>query len=218
MTAHSDLPPLKPSFSRFYIIRHGQTEWNLEKRIQGQLDSNLSEKGEEQAKGIAKKLLGVDFSTVYSSDLGRAKQTANILIMEKKVVLKTTALLRERYMGILQGKTRQEMSQKLIDLLDQLDQLYKLKQKNPNIKIEDWQKVASRTLRFIRQAAVAHDGENVLVVTHSGNIRALLKKLKFHDLEKLYHLAVENLGYFVLDSDGVDFFVKQLNGIYKKDL
>lgn len=204
--------------TRFYVIRHGQTEWNLEGRIQGQLDSNLTEEGEEQAKKTAKKLLGVNFSAVYSSDLHRAKQTANILALERKIALRTTALLRERYMGILQGKTRQEMSQKLINLLDQLDQMYKLKQKNPDIKIEDWQEVASRSLRFIRQAAVAHHGENVLVVTHSGNIRALLKKLKFHNLEKLYHLAIENLGYFVLDSDGVDFFVRQLHGIYKKDL
>ena len=212
----TSLAALKPNFARFYLVRHGETKWNQEGRIQGHLDSNLTEAGEEQAKKTAKKLLGVNFSTVYSSDLGRARQTAEILKLERNIALRTTALLRERYMGILQGKTREEMSQKLIGLLNQLDRIAQVKQQNPSIKIEDKDQVTTRTLRFLRQAAVAHQGEKVLLVTHSGNLRALLNKLKFTNLKKLYNLAIENLGYFVLDSDGVDFFVRQLKGIYLK--
>ena len=216
MPTKNDLPPLEPNYTRFYIIRHGETQWNTQGRLQGHLDSNLTEQGEEEAKKLASDLLQTEFSTVYSSDLGRAKRTAEILKLERQIAVRTTTLLRERYMGVLQGKTREEMSQKLISLLDRLDDIAKLKQEDPSIKIEDKDQVTARTLRFIRQAAVAHTGQNILVVTHSGNVRALLHKLKFTDLDRLYDIGIDNLGYFVLDSDGVDFFVRQLNGIFLK--
>lgn len=98
--------------TRVIFIRHGQTIWNLEKREMGQLDSPLSEKGKIQAIAIAKRLKNITFSKLYSSDLGRALQTAQYIsdVTGKDII--TDVDLRERNMGIFQGYTRKEMAER----------------------------------------------------------------------------------------------------------
>ena len=97
--------------TRIIFIRHGQTLWNIEKREMGHLDSPLSERGERQAQAIALRLKGTKFSHLYSSDLGRALQTATFISNETGHDIQTDVELRERNMGIFQGYTRSEMKQ-----------------------------------------------------------------------------------------------------------
>ena len=82
------------NLTTFYIVRHGQTEWNVLHRIQGQLDSSLTEQGKQEAKETAKKLKDVHFDVIYSSDLLRSKHTAEIIALEKKLEIMTTKALR----------------------------------------------------------------------------------------------------------------------------
>lgn len=94
-----------------YIVRHGETAWNLEERVQGQVDleSGLTEIGKLQAEEQGKKLGGIRFEKVYSSDLRRAKETtAAILAYVGDVPVEYVAELRERAFGSVQGKTIQE--------------------------------------------------------------------------------------------------------------
>ncbi|MEM7115944.1 MAG: histidine phosphatase family protein [Chloroflexota bacterium] len=97
---------------KIITIRHGETEWNVQGREMGQLDSPLTPRGLQQAKAIAKRLSNHPFSTLYSSDLGRARQTAELIGAACKLPIQIHQGLRERNMGIFQGLTRQEMSQK----------------------------------------------------------------------------------------------------------
>src|ERR1041385_1316907 len=87
----------------FYLIRHGQTDWNKEHLLQGIVDNVLNEAGERQAKELAKTLHHVHFDLAFSSDLLRAKRTAEIILLEKKVHVETTKLLRERAFGKHEG-------------------------------------------------------------------------------------------------------------------
>lgn len=86
-----------------YIVRHGETEWNVRKLLQGQKDSNLTEKGKEEAERLAKKFKDTPFDAIFSSDLLRAKRTAEILAVEHNLAIQTNKLLRERHFGRLEG-------------------------------------------------------------------------------------------------------------------
>ena len=97
---------------KLVIVRHGETEWNVQHRAMGQLDSPLTPKGIQQARAIGNRLHRLKFTSLYSSDLGRAVQTANIIaeICAKKIIFDPE--LREWNMGIFQGLTVSEMHEK----------------------------------------------------------------------------------------------------------
>ena len=77
----------------FFLFRHGQTQWNLEKRCQGHTDIPLNETGLQEAREMAGKFSGINLEVIYSSDLKRAFQTAEILSYEKRIPLLTSEKL-----------------------------------------------------------------------------------------------------------------------------
>jgi len=95
--------------TRFCLIRHGETPWNAERRIQGQLDIGLNATGEAQARALGPVLSSQQFTAVYSSDLARAWRTAELATQDLELPnLRPEASLRERHYGIYQGLTAQE--------------------------------------------------------------------------------------------------------------
>ena len=91
------------------IVRHGETEWNVADRMQGHLDSPLTERGHAQARAAAEAMRGKTFQALYSSDLGRALQTAAYLQEVTGLTIIQDARLREKHMGIFQNLTREEI-------------------------------------------------------------------------------------------------------------
>jgi probable phosphoglycerate mutase len=94
---------------KLICIRHGETQWNVEGREMGQLDSPLTPLGLRQAEAIADRLGKLEFDALYSSDLGRAVQTAEAIASRCGRDIRLDAGLRERNMGIFQGLTLEEM-------------------------------------------------------------------------------------------------------------
>ncbi len=86
-----------------YLIRHGETPWNVEGRYQGQLDPPLTKKGQQQAAATATKLAGLNFKAIYSSDLARAYQTAQALAAKTGLPVQLDRRLREIHQGDWQG-------------------------------------------------------------------------------------------------------------------
>jgi broad specificity phosphatase PhoE len=86
-----------------YLIRHGETPWNVEGRYQGQLDPPLSERGRQQAQATAARLAPLDFEAIYSSDLARAHQTAKALAKKIGLSIQLDPRLREINQGLWQG-------------------------------------------------------------------------------------------------------------------
>ena len=101
---------------RIYMTRHGETVWNSEGRIQGHTDIDLSPHGRSQAKALSKRLSDVDFDAVYSSDLARARETAEIIVENKSVDFHTTERLREYHKGVFEGLTVSEYKREFPEL------------------------------------------------------------------------------------------------------
>ncbi len=91
-----------------WLVRHGESMWNIESRIQGHSNSPLSELGIKQAKLLQKRLVNHDFDAVYSSDLARAKDTAELALPSSHIELDKR--LRERNFAGFEGKTQQDLS------------------------------------------------------------------------------------------------------------
>src|SRR3989344_5835107 len=94
----------RAKLTTFYIVRHGQTEWNTKGLLQGHGDSPLTYLGVKQAEQIRDELKSIHFDAIFSSDLLRAKRTAEIVALERKIAVKTTQALRERDFGHFEGK------------------------------------------------------------------------------------------------------------------
>ena len=198
------------SLCTFYIVRHGQTEWNVKGLIQGHADSPLTEEGIKQATDLSGKLSSTNFDLVFSSDLLRAKRTAEIITLDRQLTVQTTALLRERGWGKLDGSP----NEKIKELYDQVSEE---RQKEAEIEheIEAEEKVIERLVTFLRETSVAYPGKTVLVVTHGGIMSRFLDHIGFWDFKERPKDAISNGAVVVIESDGVEFFVKSSQGIAK---
>ena len=94
---------------KILMIRHGEVTWNLEKRRIGQLDSALTKRGLTQSHAIAERLSRLSFDSLYSSDLGRALQTAEQISLASGNRVIICKELRERHLGVFQGLTRAQI-------------------------------------------------------------------------------------------------------------
>ncbi len=195
-----------------YLVRHGETEWNLKNLIQGQADSPLTKLGIKQAEEVAKDLKKVKFDYVYASDSLRAKRTANIIAAEHKLHVETSKLLRERYFGKLEGQPSKaldmfrEMYKKMTD-----DEIFKYRA-TPDSETDE--EITTRLITFLRELAISHPGKNVLVVSHGAIMRAFLVKLGYATYESLGWIG--NGAFVKLETDGTDFVIKTVKGVDDK--
>src|SRR6266705_3488095 len=105
-----ELPlPARPSPARLLLVRHGQSTWNHERRIQGQLDPPLSDEGRRQAAQLGRRLAGRHFTGFYASDLRRAFETAQVIAEAVRMEPEAMAALREIYLGRWEGLRTEEL-------------------------------------------------------------------------------------------------------------
>lgn len=156
---------------KLYIVRHGETEWNVIKRFQGQLNTPLTEKGIKKLKETGKKLENVLFDEVYTSELGRTVASAEIILNEnrgyrnKKRELKKLAELNEVYFGVWQGLTYEEVLLKYPE--EGNNYFYDVKNyKAENVEAENLKDALERFLKGINKILESHKSGNILVVTH----------------------------------------------------
>ncbi len=137
-----------------YIVRHGQTNWNLENRFQGQANIDINEKGIKQANETKEKLSKIKFHKIYSSPLKRALTTAKI-ITENDIIIDDR--LAERYNGELEGKDKKIYKDKI--------NFYLLEENSYGI--EPFSKYKKRIYEFLDEITKKYNGEDILIVTHS---------------------------------------------------
>jgi probable phosphoglycerate mutase len=158
--------------AQIIIVRHGQTEWNIKGIRQGNLDSRLTEKGMAQAKALAQRLAREHFKALYSSDLGRAVQTAQEVASVTGHEIITDPRLRERHLGIFQGLSGEEIKQKH-------PEEYKLHRSlGPDYVIPGGESVKQQVVRnitYLNEIGSKHLGETIVVVTHGGVISGLFR-------------------------------------------
>ncbi|MBO5143468.1 MAG: histidine phosphatase family protein [Clostridia bacterium] len=138
-----------------YIVRHGQTDWNVEGRYGGRTNIPINETGIEQAKQVKELLKDIDFDIVISSPLIRAYKTAQI-ITDKDII--TDERIVERSNGELEGKLKTEIAE-IINYNDENEKRY---------NIESIVEFRKRIKSFFDEITSKYKKENVLVVTHAG--------------------------------------------------
>lgn len=151
--------------TRFCLVRHGETDWNGEKRIQGQIDIDLNAAGEAQARALQRGLSVHSFGAAYSSDLVRAWRTAQIATRGLDLAVSPEPTLRERDYGLLQGITAREAS-----VLQPHAHHHHLA-RTPDYDYgtgESMIAFAARVMAGLEAVAARHAGQAVLAFTHGG--------------------------------------------------
>jgi broad specificity phosphatase PhoE len=150
------------------LARHGESDWNRSKRWQGFADRPLTDLGRQQAQELADRLDDTELDAVYSSDLQRARETAEAVARRRGLEVKTTADLREVDVGSWSGLTRAEAEARFPEAYARWLQGGEGWEDG-----ESYDQLRDRVVRAIWHIAAGHEGGRVLVVAHGGTIRAV---------------------------------------------
>lgn len=196
------------------FTRHGQTEWNVAKKMQGQLDSPLTEMGLSQARVLGSYLRGEGISVIYSSSLHRAQRTANIIQKETRLPeVITTEQLVEINLADLEGRT---FASATLEYPERMKAFASSPADfTPLGNGEYFADVQKRALDFIFPLFEMHKGEKILIVTHAVILRLIMahfEKIEFNEYWKLhgffYPCSISRVTF-----DGKEFQVKERNSI-----
>lgn len=158
--------------TRLIAIRHGETAWNVDTRIQGQLDVELNANGRWQAERLAHALADQVIDAVYSSDLVRAHETARAVAAGAGREVRLDAALRERGFGMFEGLTYAEVEARYPE------QARHWRQRDPQFAPEGGETLAgfqARAVAAVAAIAARHRGQHVAVITHGGVLDALYR-------------------------------------------
>lgn len=159
--------------TRIIAVRHGETSWNVDARIQGQLDIQLNETGRWQARRVGHALSAEQIAAVYSSDLARAHETARAIGDAASVPVVPHPGLRERRFGMFEGKT-----------FDEIHETWPDHAQNWRKRMPDWEppqggesllQLRERVTRTVSDLAARHAGEQIAVVAHGGVLDTLYR-------------------------------------------
>lgn len=182
--------------TRIYFVRHGETLWNKNGRFQGHSDIALSFEGRLQAEKARDRLATEEFDAVYSSDLSRAKETAEILCQDRKINIEIEQRLRECCFGQWEGKTYQE-------ILDASPDMIQTWHRDPgSFTIPDGEAmddVKDRVKAAVLDICKNHPDSQVLVVSHGGIIRMVLSWALGLSYNRFWQIRQDNTAINVLD-------------------
>ena len=154
------------------VERHGETHWNIEGRRQGHLDSTLTEKGCAQAEAVSQRFTPDSCNAVYSSDLGRAYDTARVIAGKTGHRVIPDERLRERHLGIFQGLNGDEIRERYPVEYEQH------RNGGADHRVpsgESFRQQTTRNMLCLEELAHRHAGETIVVVTHGGVLSALFR-------------------------------------------
>ena len=164
--------------TRICFVRHGETDWNIERRMQGHIDLPLNVKGKEQAQALGRFFSGQQADALYSSDLLRARQTAQPIADALQRPMNVTTALREQHFGRCEGKVFAEI------VVLNPDDAQALRSRDPDYVTpgggESRRQHEARILACIASLVDAHRGQALVVVTHGGVLDVIYRRV--HDL------------------------------------
>ena len=182
--------------TRILAIRHGETDWNVATRIQGQIDISLNAQGQWQASQVAKALADEDIHAVYASDLSRAWVTAQQIAVVHQHEVKQVIALRERHYGFFEGQTWDEIQTAHPEdaaLWRDRDPHW-----TPKSGGESLVMLHERVKHMVNEIASQHRGEQIALVTHGGVLDIIYRIATGQDLQvartwKLRNTAINRL-------------------------
>lgn len=200
-----------------YIVRHGETIWNREKRIQGSTDIELNEEGRYLAKETGRNLRNTEFDAVYASPLKRAYETAELIMEGRSLVVAADERIREIGFGVLEGKTLDKMTEEeryRIDNFFTHPEIY-----TPAEGGESIESAAERAADFLRneiEPLEVKGFKRIMIVAHGAINKAFMMYIKQHGKEAFWSGGLQkNCNAIVVDyADGHYQVVSEENLFY----
>lgn len=187
--------------TRICFVRHGETDWNVEKRIQGHLDIPLNATGRAQALALGFTAAHYQFKAIYSSDLLRAMETAQAIAARDQLAIHPLAQLRERHYGIFQGITAAEGAQRHPAAYSH----YMARSTDYDFESgESMHTFVARIEEAIRWMVRHHHGETLCAVCHAGVLDILYRRATGRPLDTPRDFTIPNgsLNWFRCDEQG----------------
>lgn len=179
-----------------YLVRHGQTEWNIKGKTQGHGNSKLTEKGKSQAMELADSMIKYPIDYIYSSDLGRAVETAEIISDKFNLDVIETPALREMGFGKWEGLLIKEIQEDYKDI-------YHTWRNQPHLAQipggETLEIIKERTDKFLTELNEKHDGKHIVLVTHSVTARVILLSVLNSGMENIYRINQGNTALNIIE-------------------
>ncbi|MBU3204828.1 histidine phosphatase family protein [Clostridium algidicarnis] len=172
-----------------YIARHGETKWNIEGRMQGFKNSDLTQRGINDARSLGESLKDIDFDCIYSSPLGRALDTAKYIRQDDNIKIILDDSLKELNLGLWEGMTHEEIKEK-----------YPLQYNNFREHPESFEsqggesflELIKRVEKGLNNIIKDENHENILIVTHTCVIKAISIIVKGNDVKDFWNLPFIN--------------------------
>ncbi|MDP5274329.1 histidine phosphatase family protein [Chengkuizengella axinellae] len=182
-----------------YITRHGQTEWNLEKRMQGHKDSPLTPLGIQQAQWLGQSLSDTDIDVIYASSSGRTRKTAELVKNKRDIEIIPSDILREINMGLWEGQIISDLEQKYPE---QHNAFWKTPHLYESFEGESFHDLHDRVIPYLKDILSKHRGQTILIVTHGLTLKTIMsyfEKRKLADFWDSPHIYQTSLSLVELD-------------------
>ena len=181
---------------RLFLVRHGETDWNVAKRYLGQTDLSLNFTGRKQVEHLARELSRIDFLRCYTSDLIRASQTASTILQEHNTDIIIEPALREASFGNWEGLTYAEVCKQYpLEATSWIDSEGLIAPGGG----ESLENLKERLTNWLEDLYAADPEGNILVVTHGGPLRLLLCLLMGVPITKHWKFSVEPSSIAILE-------------------
>lgn len=190
--------------TEIYFVRHGQTEWNIERRYQGSGDSPLTEQGVNQAKALSKHIQHVHFDAIYCSPKGRAQKTAKIVRGNRDLEIITVDDFQEINVGVYEGRLYDEMK-------DENPELYHAFWESPDLFLPDtgesFTDVINRTYPALLNIVNTNPGKRILIVSHAVAIMSVLNKIIDKPLTRFWENMLTQTSLSVVKYENKEFSI-----------
>ncbi|SDW15853.1 histidine phosphatase family protein [Paenibacillus sp. CF384] len=186
-----------------YLTRHGETEWNVDGRLQGHMDSELTELGTSQAGWLGKSLQGVHFDAIYTSASPRAQRTGQIIRGNRNIPLIPNEELKEIYLGAWEGQKFTEIERTFPEehvAFWNTPHLYQ-----PSNDGESIVQLQERVIPKVKAIEAAHQGGTILIITHAVTLKTIMAYFKGDPLELLWsppYIHPTSLTKVTIDAEG----------------
>lgn len=169
--------------TRLYLTRHGETEWNVERRMQGSKESNLTEKGRTQARQLGRRLDNTNIDVVYSSPSNRAFQSAELIVGNRDIEIIKIDDLIEMNFGIWEGMTFDVIKEKYGEQHKAFWETPHLLKEFPGENFKDFKQ---RVVATVTKIVGENEDKDVLVVAHALVVKILMSYFENTPLERLF--------------------------------
>jgi probable phosphoglycerate mutase len=202
--------------TKIYLIRHGQTEWNISRRVQGHTESVLTDTGRKQAMDLGKKLDHIRFDVAYSSSSTRAYETAELILNGSLKEIHKLDSLKEINLGPWEGMRYSDVE---VEYPDQFKYFFNCPSKFEPDGGETFHQLQSRAVQSLETIVEANRGKKIILVSHSMFIRSLLAFIENRPLKGLWNTpAIHNCSQSIVEESNSRYKIIMYADSYNWDL